>query len=263
MASPPAQTLQYNTHSLEQSLIHTLLIPSGSRFSVLPALSQSVEPLADFAQKYQAVAVLNGGFFDPQNRKSTSYLVLQGQIVADPRLNERLMNSDRLAPYLPKILNRSEFRRYRCEAVIHYDIALHSEPLPLGCQLVDAIGGGPRLLPELTSVEEGFTDFANGQMIRDAIGSSQPNARTAVGITQDGSVLWVMVAQTPEAPATSGLSLPELANFMKSLGVQKAMNLDGGSSSSLYYNGQTFYGKVNQQGEPVQRPVKSVLLLQS
>jgi exopolysaccharide biosynthesis protein len=48
---------------------------------------------------------------------------------------------------------------------------------------------------------------------------------------------------------------------MKTLGVNKAMNLDGGSSSSFYYDGKAFYGKVDGQGERVERSVKSVLLL--
>jgi exopolysaccharide biosynthesis protein len=57
-----------------------------------------------------------------------------------------------------------------------------------------------------------------------------------VGITRDGSIVLVMVAQKPKNPTQSGMSLPlpALADFMKSLGAQKAMNLDGGSSSSLY-----------------------------
>lgn len=57
------------------------------------------------------------------------------------------------------------------------------------------------------------------------------------------------------------MSLPELANFMKSLGVKEALNLDGGSSSSLYYQGKTFYGKVDLEGKTIKRPVKSVLVL--
>ena len=71
-----------------------------------------------------------------------------------------------------------------------------------------------------------------------------------------------MVAQKSETPATSGMSLPALADFMKTLGVEKAMNLDGGSSSSLYYNGKSFYGKVDLEGNSVKRPGKSVLLVQ-
>ena len=258
----PEKDIRYDSHTLGQSVVHTLLIPASSRFSVTPAVSQQLSTLESFAQKHQAIAAINGAFFDPANRKSTSIVVRQGQLVADPSQNERLMNNPKLGPYLKKILNRTEFRRYLCGQTVRYDIALHNEaPLP-GCQLVDSLGGGPRLLPELTSLQEGFLDFSNGKVIRDPLRSSQPDARTAIGITRDGSLLWVMVAQKPEAPTHAGMSLQRLATFMKSLGVEKAMNLDGGSSSSLYYKGKTFYGKVNAKGHLIKRSVKSVLLIQ-
>ncbi len=259
VASSPPKTIRYFERTLPQSIAHILLIPANSRFLLTPVLSQKVATVEEFAQKHQAVAILNAGFFDPANQKSTSYIVIQGKLVANPKENERLVNNPNLKPYLSQIFNRTEFRRYLCGQTIRYSIAVHSESPPAGCQLVDAIGAGPRLLPELTLVKEGFVDNANK---RDALGSNQPNARTAVGITRDGSVVLVMVAQKPSVPANSGVSLPALADLMKTLGADKAMNLDGGSSSSFYYNGKTFYGKVDLEGNPIKRPVKSVLLVQ-
>ena len=272
------KTIRYEQRTLAQSEAHVLLIPSQSRFLVTPALSPHLNTVEEFAQKHRAIApcaapcwsiaqgevpkaiaIINGGFFDPNNQKTTSVVVLQQKFVADPRQNERLINNANLKPYLAKILNRSEFRRYLCGQAIRYDIVLHNTPPPTGCQLIDALGGGPQLLPELTLKQEGFVDSANS---RDALGSNQRNARTAVGITRDGSIVLVMVAQKPKAPTQSGMSLPAVADFLKSLGVQKAMNLDGGSSSSLYYNGKSFYGKVDLDGNFIKRPVKSVLMVQ-
>ena len=259
IASSPPKTIRYFERTLPQSIAHILLIPANSRFLVTPALSQKVATVEEFAHKHRAVAILNAGFFDPANQKSTSYIVLHGKLVANPKENERLVNNPNLKPYLSQIFNRTEFRRYLCGQTIRYSIALHSHSPPAGCQLVDAIGAGPRLLPELTLVKEGFVDNANK---RDALGSNQLNARTAVGITPDGSVVLVMVAQKPSVSANSGVSLPALADLMKTLGADKAMNLDGGSSSSFYYNGKTFYGKVDLERNPIKRPVKSVLLVQ-
>ncbi|MCC5656764.1 phosphodiester glycosidase family protein [Nostoc sp. XA010] len=258
VASSPPKTIRYFERTLPQSIAHVLLIPANSKFLVTPALSQKVATVEEFAQKHRAVAILNAGFFDPVNQKSTSYVILYGKLVADPKENERLVNNPNLKPYLGKIFNRAEFRRYLCGQTNRYAIALHNQSPPAGCQLVDSIGAGPNLLPELTLAKEGFVDNTNK---RDALGSNQPNARTAVGITRDGSVVLVMVAQKPSAPA-NGISLPALADFMKTLGADQAMNLDGGSSSSLYYNGKTFYGKVDLEGNPIKRPVKSVLLVQ-
>ncbi len=56
-----------------------------------------------------------------------------------------------------------------------------------------------------------------------------------------------------------GVSLPQLASWLGELGAIQALNLDGGSSSSLYYNGQTFIGKTTDQKAPVARSIKSVL----
>lgn len=253
----PQKTIHYFERTLPQGIAHILLIPANNQFVVTPALSAKVNTVEEFAQKHRAIAILNAGFFDPVNQKSTSYVILAGQLVADPKDNERLVKNPNLKPYLGQIFNRTEFRRYQCGQNVRYDIALHNESPPAGCQLIDAVGAGPRLLPELNLVQEGFVDNANK---RDALGSNQPNARTAIGITNDGSIVLVMVAQKPSA-STSGISLPALADFLKTFGVQKAMNLDGGSSSSLYYKGKTFYGKVDLEGNFIKRPVKSVLLV--
>lgn len=257
----PKPEIVYQTHSLPRAIAYSLQIP-GQGFEVVPAMAEGTREVGDFARQYQAIAAINAGFFDPANQKTTSYGVLNGNLVADPGLNDRLMNNPDLTPYMDKILNRSEFRRYRCEETFRYAIARHRDPIPANCQLADAIGGGPQLLPENTSIQEGFVDFVEGMVIRDAIGVHQPNARSAVGITSDGSILLVMVAQQPTDSAPSGISLPDLAALMKRLGAQQAMNLDGGTSSALHFRGTTFYGKLDDTGNPVGRPVKSVLLVQ-
>jgi len=259
--------IQYQAYSLPQANVHTLLIAVNDPLRMsrsaraTPAISPNLETVEQFAQREGAVATLNAGFFDPSNQKSTSYITLNGEVIADPRQNERLMENPDLFPYLDRILNRTELRRYRCQQLDRFDVARHLDPSPAGCEIVDAIGGGPQLLPEMTLEQEGFFDAQGGEVIRDSLGSRQPNARTAVGLTLDGNMLWVMVAQKPELLGSSGMTLAELAEFMKTLGVNKAMNLDGGSSSSFYYDGKAFYGKVDGQGERVERSVKSVLLL--
>lgn len=241
--------------------MHIIQIPAGQTFIVTPALSSQVDSLAEFARKHQAIAVINGGFFDPENQQSTSRVMLQGQLVADPQQNPRLMSNPALQPYLPQILNRTELRRYRCGSIGQYDLARSQDPIPPTCTRIEALGAGPRLLPNLTLEAEGFlARDAEGRVIRDPLGYNQPNARSAIGLKQDGSVLFVIVAQKPGI-AASGMTLPELATLMKRLGAQQALNLDGGSSTSLYYRGRTIYGKLDDSGQPIQRSVKSVLLV--
>lgn len=265
-----APKIQYKSFTGANYIAHTLLIPNQEQHPIVPAISETAALLPSFVPKLSAPspnqtpdveAVINGGFFDPVNQKSTSYIVLNGKTVADPQQNPRLMDNPDLALYIDRILNRSEFRRYRCGGATRYDITFHRDLVPSGCRLVASLGAGPQLLPKDTSVQEGFLDYANDVVIRDAIGHDQPNTRTAIGITRDRHILWVMVAQNPNQSSPSGMSLPELANFMKQQGVEKALNLDGGSSSAFHYNGKTIYGKLDAQGNPAKRPVKSVLLI--
>jgi hypothetical protein len=248
--------LIHQTHTLATATVHVLEISARAPLSV--AVSDTLKTVDAFAAERGAAAVLNAGFFDPQNGLTTSYVALEGETLADPGANPRLIHNPDLTSYLDQILNRSEFRRYDCAGQSHYAITPRRAPVPGDCRLSLAMGGGPQLLPTDTRRAEGFTDYANGVLIRDAIGSQQRNARSAVGITADGRLLWVMVAQRPDAP---GMTLAELAAFMQQQGAESALNLDGGSSASMFVNGETYDGRLDASGNPIQRPVKSVLIL--
>jgi hypothetical protein len=252
--------LNYQVYSEPTSAVHVVTIPAASNYTITTEITANLTPIADFATRSNAVAAINGGYFDPNNEKTTSYITQEANLVADPRINERLIDNPDLEPYLGKILNRTEFRRYRCEDT-RYDITLHTAEIPDGCILQDALGAGPQLLPVDTSVAEGFTAYEDGKLIRDAIGRDALNARSAIAITERGDVILAMVQQ--QDSTDSGISLADLATFLHSLGATKAMNLDGGSSSSLYYRGQAYYGKLDSEGNEVQRPLKSVLLVRS
>ncbi len=253
-----SRPLIHKIYELPKATVHTLLIPNQSNFIIDVAVSNTLKTVEDYAIETEAIAVLNGGFFDPLNGQTTSYVVKEGKVMADPSNNPRLMDNPQLQPYLKKILNRSEFRRYQCGELTRYAIAYHIEPVPENCQLTSAIGGGPQLLPNLSAEQEAFFESVNGQVPRDPLGLERANARTAIGITSSGDVLWIMVEQT--SPST-GLSLLELRDFLESKEVTSAMNLDGGSSSSFFYQGKSFYGKKSTDGNVIKRPVKSVLLL--
>ncbi len=62
------------------------------------------------------------------------------------------------------------------------------------------------------------------------------NPRTAIG--QIDSLHDVLVVSDGRTEESTGLSLYQLAAFMKSLGAKTAYNLDGGGSSTLYFNGK-------------------------
>lgn len=82
-------------------------------------------------------------------------------------------------------------------------------------------------------VENGEVSVEKGQEVSRA---KSGNPRTAIGIV--GENHYVFVVSDGRTSDSQGLSLYELAEFMQSLGVTTAYNLDGGGSSTLYFNGQ-------------------------
>ena len=62
------------------------------------------------------------------------------------------------------------------------------------------------------------------------------NPRTAIGILESNH--FIFVVSDGRTSQSSGLSLYELAGFMKNLGAYTAYNLDGGGSSAMYFNGR-------------------------
>lgn len=90
------------------------------------------------------------------------------------------------------------------------------------------ISGGPYLVKN----SQVFVDTAEQKL--GAIGGRNP--RTAIGYTADNHLIIVIV--DGRESSSVGMTLYELANFMKSIGCYNAMNLDGGGSTVLYVNGK-------------------------
>lgn len=62
------------------------------------------------------------------------------------------------------------------------------------------------------------------------------NPRTAIDIVD--SLHYVFVVSDGRTEESEVLTLYQLAEFMQNFGVQTAYNLDGGGSSTLYFNGE-------------------------
>ncbi len=62
------------------------------------------------------------------------------------------------------------------------------------------------------------------------------NPRTAIG--QIGDLHYVFVVSDGRTEESDGLSLKELAQVMQALGAKTAYNMDGGGSSTMYFNGR-------------------------
>jgi len=85
------------------------------------------------------------------------------------------------------------------------------------------------------------------------------NPRTAIGIIDE--LHYVFVVSDGRTDESEGLSLYELAEFMESLGVTTAYNLDGGGSSTMYFNGQVVNNPTTTGNSIKEREVSDIVYI--
>lgn len=90
------------------------------------------------------------------------------------------------------------------------------------------ISGGPYLVKDSNVYVDMTAEKLN------SIGGKNP--RTAVGYTKNNTL--IMVTVDGRENKSVGMTLMQLAYFMKSVGCTNAINLDGGGSTVMYVNGQ-------------------------
>lgn len=226
----------YNLQTPGGTRVHLLVVDMKSgEWTITPAVNETNTPVSVCAEKYGASAAVNAGYFNLTDGLSTSYVVVDGKLLADPSKNKALTDNPRLKPFMSLILNRSELRLLRNgKGELRLQIARHRDPLPEGWTLVHSIQAGPRLLPKLTTREEAFIrrDPDGKEVV--GISALKPAARTAFGITDDGYAVLLCAASARQDPESHGLTLQELADLLKNLGCSEAINFDGGSSTTLF-----------------------------
>jgi len=85
------------------------------------------------------------------------------------------------------------------------------------------------------------------------------NPRTAIGIID--SLHYVMVVSDGRTTASTGLSLYQLASFMQGLGVATAYNLDGGGSTTMYFNGTVVNNPTTNGKTITERSVSDIVYI--
>ena len=83
------------------------------------------------------------------------------------------------------------------------------------------------------------------------------NPRTAVGYL--GYNHYVLVVADGRTNESEGLSLLQLAEFMQTLGVEQAYNLDGGGSSTMYYDSNVINNPTTNGSRIAERKVSDIL----
>ena len=85
------------------------------------------------------------------------------------------------------------------------------------------------------------------------------NPRTAIGVIEPGH--YVLVVSDGRTRQSEGLTLLQLAEFMQSLGVSIAYNLDGGGSSTMVFMGEVINNPTTNGKKITERSVSDIVYI--
>ena len=164
---------------------------------------------SETATDNNAILAINGDYY---GANSTGYVIRNGVVYRDT-VREDSSNGD-LAIY-----KDGSFK-------IIYEDQISADKL-VKDGVVNLLAFGPAL------VENSEIAVETNEEVGQAMAS---NPRTAIGIIDENH--YIIVVSDGRTSESKGLSLYQMAEVMKSYGVKTAYNLDGGGSSTLYFNGQ-------------------------
>lgn len=103
----------------------------------------------------------------------------------------------------------------------------------------------------------------NGTVVvseNDEVGKAKTsNPRTAIGIVDN--LHYMFVVSDGRTDENAGLSLLQLSEFMKEFGVTTAYNLDGGGSSTMYFNGKVINNPTTNGRSIAERSVSDIVYI--
>lgn len=184
---------------------------------------------SEIAAAHQAILAVNGDFY---GARSAGYVIREGVLYRETGSgNEDLV-----------IYRDGSFE------IIREDEISAKELLEKGAWNV--LSFGPAL------IEDGEISVSAGEEVGRAMAS---NPRTALGILEEGHYL--MVVSDGRTQESEGLSLEELAQFLKALGAETAYNLDGGGSSTMIFQGNLINNPTTGGNRITERSVSDIVYI--
>ena len=157
----------------------------------------------------------------------------------------------RIAPGTAVLMARGNAAlKLQTEAAIGSTVTLRLILQPDWSTVSDAVGGGPVLVRDGKPVYR-----ANEAFEVSVIAPRHP--RTAIGQLADGRTLMVVV-DGRQSGYSVGMTTFEMAQTMVRLGAVRAMQLDGGGSSTLAFDGTV----LNRPSDGRERPISTAVMLQ-
>lgn len=215
----------------------------AKRRFALTALEGKLRRTSQAALDSGAIVAINGSFYNtrpPYN--SVCYLKINGEVIFER--SGKMGDRDGGAVLID---DRGRVSVEQGDPVEPQWVSTRTEP--------SIIGSGPMMLQDGQRIDMGTGAFVTLRHPRTAIGTS-------------GNKVYLVTVDGRSKGNSLGVNLNELANILKWLGAENALNLDGGGSTTMYIEGQPENGIVNRpcdnqkfdrQGE--RRVSNSLLLL--
>ncbi|WP_049479317.1 phosphodiester glycosidase family protein [Streptococcus oralis] len=184
------------------------------------------------AAENNAILAVNGDYY---GANSSGY-VIRNEVVYRDSVREDASNGD-LAIY-----KDGSFK------IIYEDQVSADQLVQDG--VVNLLAFGPSL------VENGEISVDTNTEVGQAMSS---NPRTAIGIIDENH--YIIIVSDGRTSESKGLSLYQMAEVMKSYGVKTAYNLDGGGSSTLYFNGQVINKPTTGGSKILERAVSDIVYI--
>ena len=187
---------------------------------------------SETAANNNAILAVNGDYY---GANTTGYVIRNGVVYRDT-VQEDSSNGD-LAIY-----KDGSFK------IIYEDQVSADQLVKDG--VVNLLAFGPSL------VENGEIAVDTNSEVGQSMSS---NPRTAIGIIDENH--YIIIVSDGRTSESEGLSLYQMAEIMKSYGVKTAYNLDGGGSSTLYFNGQVINKPTTNGNTISERSVSDIVYI--
>ena len=231
-------SISLSEHRENDTTIYVADVQLSSPEYLMTALAQGVygrnvkEDTSEMAESNNAVLAINGDYY---GAREAGYVIKNGTLYRNTSAGR-----DDLVIYSDgswKIVNEDEVSA--------------EELLENGA--VQTMSFGPAL------VESGSIAVGENEEVKQSMSS---NPRTAIGIIDDCH--YVFVVSDGRTDESAGLSLYQLAEVMENLGCKTAYNLDGGGSSTMYFNGEVVNNPTGGRaghGEGSERSVSDIVYI--
>ena len=188
---------------------------------------------SETAAANNAILAINGDYY---GANSTGYVIIKNGILYRDAVRDNASYGD-LAIYADGSFE-----------IVYEDEVTAQELIDQG--VVNLLAFGPSL------VEDGEIVVDTSTEVGRAMAS---NPRTAIGIIDENH--YIIVVADGRTTESEGLSLYQMAEIMKEYGATTAYNLDGGGSSTLYFNGQVINNPTTNGNTISERAVSDIVYI--